>query len=211
VAVTKARASLKKDWVLSQDAFDMLLNRLDADRERAAERYEHIRRALILFFECRGSTSAEDHADTTINRAARRLLEGQDIRTENPVSYFYGIARNVLKETWDASAHTPARLDGAPLAARMAVDPHREWEQAAERRRRERRIECLERCLAELSADARQLIADYYQGETRTKIDNRRRLAERLAIPINALRIRALRLRERLERCVVACMERMPT
>ena len=36
---------LKKDWVLTQDAFDVLLARLDPDAERAGRRYEEIRQA----------------------------------------------------------------------------------------------------------------------------------------------------------------------
>jgi len=203
----EGRRPFKKDWVLTGDAFDALLARLDPDRDRAAERYEHIRRALITFFECRGSALAEDHADTTINRAARRLLEGSEIHTENPASYFYGVARNVLKETWDAAARGPSQL-AAASASRIAVDPVQDDEEAAERRLRERRLECLESCLRELSGDNRSLIDGYYQGETRIKIANRKAMAERLGIPINALRIRVLRIRERLEGCVAGCMER---
>jgi DNA-directed RNA polymerase specialized sigma24 family protein len=199
--------SLKKDWVLSQDAFDALLARLDGDRERAAEQYEHIRRGLITFFECRGSPSAEDHADATINRAARRLIEGQEIHVENPASYFYGIARNVLKEWWDVAARQPAQLDDARHVP-VAFDPQRRDDELRQRRIHERRLECLEHCLQELTDDHRQLIAGYYQGETSAKIANRKHLAERLSIPLNALRIRALRIRERLEKCVAACLER---
>jgi DNA-directed RNA polymerase specialized sigma24 family protein len=199
--------SFKKDWELSQDAFDTLLARLDPDRERAAALYEHIRRALITFFECRGSRTADEHADTTINRAARRLIEGTEIHTGNPASYFYGVAKNVLRESWDAAARGTSQLD-TEAAEQIAIDPHRLHDELAARRLRERRLECLERCLSGLSGDHQSLINEYYQGETRLKIANRKRLADRLGIPINALRIRVLRLRERLEGCVARCLER---
>ena len=197
--------SLKKDWVLNQEAFDALLVSLDRDQERAGAKYEQIRRALITFFECRGSAAPEDHADDTINRVARRLLEGQAIQVENPASYFYGVARNVLKEHWEAHGREPTPLESESPAVLRSPDPHRLQEQLSERRAKEQRLDCLERCLAELSSKDRDLIRQYYQGETGVKIHNRRRLAETLGIPINALRIRALRIREKLEQCVERC------
>ena len=48
----------KKDWELTQEAFDQLLNLLDHDRELAAEKYERLRRRLLRVFEWRGSTIA---------------------------------------------------------------------------------------------------------------------------------------------------------
>ena len=65
--------------------------------------------------------------------------------------------------------------------------------------------ECLERCLAALPADARTLILEYYQDQRRQKIDRRVRLAAQLGLSANALRSRAQRVRDRLERCVRTC------
>jgi DNA-directed RNA polymerase specialized sigma24 family protein len=198
-----ARPLLKKDWVLTKDAFDRLLRRLDSDPERAGQKYEHVRRGLITFFECRGSPFPEDHADETINRVARRLLEGKEIHVENPAGYFYGVARNVLKESWESARQAP--LESVPSAQLVSDDPSRLGDRQLESRHEERRLDCLERCLQTLAQPDRDLIGEYYQGETSVKIQNRRLLAERLAIPLNALRIRALRIRERLEACVERC------
>ena len=90
--------SRKKDWVLTKEALDKLLACLDQNREQAASRYEIIRRKLMKYFECRGCCSPEDLADETINRVARRIYEGKEIWTSEPANYFYGVARNVLKE-----------------------------------------------------------------------------------------------------------------
>jgi len=38
---------MKKEWVLTQEAFDRLLGWLDPDRESAGEKYEAIRLRLI--------------------------------------------------------------------------------------------------------------------------------------------------------------------
>jgi RNA polymerase sigma factor (sigma-70 family) len=197
--------ALKKDWVLNQQAFDALLVSLDRDRERAGTRYEQIRHALITFFECRGSGAPEDHADDTITRVARRLLEGQPIQIDKAASYFYGVARNVLKEHWESRRRSPISLKSQPLAL-GSVDSQRRDEQSSEHQLRDQRLDCLERCVAELPATDQELIRQYYQGESGVKIENRRRQAERLGIPINALRIRALRIREKLEECVERCV-----
>ena len=70
----------------------------------------------------------------------------------------------------------------------------------------EERVTCLRSCLRTLSSDSRELILQYYQGEKSEKIQNRKRLMERLGIPVNTLRMRTLRLRERLQGCVEECL-----
>ena len=95
---------VKKDWVLTQQAFDKLLACLNQDRTRAAERYEKIRRKLITFFEGRGCLHAEDLTDDTINRVARRLSEGTEIYSDDPTNFFFGVARRVLQEYWDGQS-----------------------------------------------------------------------------------------------------------
>jgi DNA-directed RNA polymerase specialized sigma24 family protein len=200
--------SLKKHWALTQEAFEKLLACLDPDRERAGQQYEDIRHSLITFFECRGSFSPEDQADESISRVARRLVEGKEIYVENAASYFYGVARNVLKEQWETPEFTP--LESLPPSKALSDDPNHLREQQLERDLGERRLECLEYCLQELPSRNRGLISEYYQGETRMKIQNRQSLAQKLGIPLNALRIRALRIREKLEDCVENCLERAP-
>ncbi len=46
----------------------------------------------------------------------------------------------------------------------------------------------------------------YYHDEKRAKIDYRKQLADALGIPLNALRIRAHRVRISLEKCVKDCL-----
>jgi DNA-directed RNA polymerase specialized sigma24 family protein len=72
----------------------------------------------------------------------------------------------------------------------------------------EDRLECLRECLQTLSPDNRELILQYYHGEKSEKIENRKKLIDRLKIPVNTLRMRALRLRERLQGCVEQCLSR---
>ena len=201
---------LKKHWVLTKEALDILLACLDRDQERAGQKYENIRHSLIMFFECRGSFSPEDQADETINRVARRLAEGKQIYVDNPSSYFYGVARNVLKEHWETPDPASIPLESLPALKELSEDPGRLHEQQLEQHKREHRLECLEHCLQALASKDRELIGQYYQGETRVKIQNRESLARKLGIPLNALRIRALRIREKLEACVGDCLKQLP-
>jgi hypothetical protein len=49
-------------------------------------------------------------------------------------------------------------------------------------------------------------VLQYYQEEKRAKIEHRKRLAERLGIELNALRIRAYRIRAELYECIRLCL-----
>jgi hypothetical protein len=57
-----------------------------------------------------------------------------------------------------------------------------------------------------MDEESRDIIIQYYQGDRRVKIDNRRAMARALGITVNALSIRACRLRDKLEACVSKCM-----
>jgi len=199
--------SLKKEWVLTREAFDKLLACLDRDRERAAEKYEEIRNALITFFEHRGCLSPEEYADETINRVARRLSEGKEIYTNNAASYFYGVAHNLLKEYWEAPDRRASALESLPQAGAPSHNPIEVQQQEAQLLLRERRLECLEKCLEALTPQNREMVMKYYQGEAAVKVKNRKSLAQELSIPLNALRNRVLRIRERLEECVSSCLK----
>jgi hypothetical protein len=51
------------------------------------------------------------------------------------------------------------------------------------------------------------MILRYYTGKERVKIESRRALAESLGISMNALSIRACRVRDKIESCVQQCVE----
>ena len=72
----------------------------------------------------------------------------------------------------------------------------------------ESRLECLRACLSQLPSDSRDLILSYYQGEKGEKIKNRKALTDLFGIPANILRMRALRVRERLQVCADGCLQR---
>jgi DNA-directed RNA polymerase specialized sigma24 family protein len=68
------------------------------------------------------------------------------------------------------------------------------------------RIECLRQCLSTLPQKSRELITQYYEDDGSAKIKRRKELAARLGMQLNALRIRACRVREKLEQCMGRCL-----
>ena len=189
-------AEVRQKWTLNQEAFDKLLISLGDDRDSGGQKYLEIRSNLIRFFEWRGCPFPEDHADETINRMAKRVSEGEAIL--NPSGYAMGVARLLVLEIIKGRQREQSALDEMTTNA----------EAYAEEDGGEDRIECLRHCLGGLTNDNRQLILEYYQGEKGDKIRNRKKLLERLGVPVNTLRMRALRLRERLQGCVEDCLSR---
>ena len=53
-----------------------------------------------------------------------------------------------------------------------------------------------------LNDQSRRLVLESYQGEKQGMIDHRKVIADALGIPLNALRLRVNRLRNRLQDCV---------
>jgi len=183
----------RQKWALNQEAFDKLLVAFDVDRETAGRKYLEIRTNLTRFFEWRGCSFPEDHADETINRMAKRVFEGEAIL--NHSGYAMGVARLLLLEINKGRQREQSALAEIGAAPDIYVPEDDD----------ESRLTCLRSCLQTLSPDNRELILQYYQGEKGEKIENRKKLLDRLGIPVNTLRMRALRLRERLQACVEEC------
>ena len=174
-------------WSLTQSAFDRLLACLDSDRDIAAERYLRMRRNLVRLFEWRGCSTPDDYADETINRCARKIQEGEEIR--DLATYSIGVARMLLREMCRDRFRQAPSLDEIP-------EPCARPEMKSDL---EPRVEALRLSLQELSHDDRFLILNYYKGDTSDKIQNRKMLSERLGVGASTLRMRALRIREKLQ------------
>ena len=191
---------------LDEDSFNKLLQALDEDREKAAAKYKNIHQKLITFFRSHCCASAEDCADLTMDRVAKKISEGFILSKSNPYPFFLGVARNILHEYWAQQAKKSSDFDDNLSVTHNPLNPNKDG-QSTEEELFEQKMACLDRCLNELTRQNRQLIVEYYQGETSTKIKNRNKLSEQLGIPINNLRIRALRLRQKLKGCVSNCLK----
>ena len=181
---------MKHDWILSQEAFDDLLDWLDSDREQAGIKYEDIRRRLIKIFTGRACVEAEDLADETINRVTSRLSEIKEEFRGDRARYFFGVANKVYMEHM-------RRKQPQPPPPSITDSQQVELE-----------YRCLEHCIESLSEENRYLLLKYYGAEGSAKVDRRKQLAEELGIAPNALRIRAYRIRLALQDCVEKCIER---
>ena len=186
----------------TKEDFKLLMRWLGPSDEAAGDKYEHIRQSLVKFFVGRGRWDAEDLADEAIDRVTRKIAEVTIDYTGDPALYFYGVAKLMMIERrrQDTMRGDPQIIE---LRVPAAIDEVEESEQ------RDRNLECLERCVDELSEENRKLVMDYYQQEKRAKIDSRRRIAERLGIDLQALRVRMFRIRASLFKCMEKCLGRV--
>jgi len=183
---------MNKNWELSQEAFDALLDWLDPDREQAGIKYEQIRLRLIKIFTGRGCVDAEDLADETINRVTTRIQTIEKDFSGDRARYFFGVANKLYMEYLRRKLPQFPPLPGSD-SARIELE-----------------YSCLERCIKRLSEENRELLLQYYGVEGRPKVEHRKALADRLGIGPNALRIRAFRIRLGLQDCVEKCVGRSP-
>ena len=179
----------KKLKELGQQDFDRLLSWLDADRERAGYLYEQIRWRLVTILAARGCTLAEELTDETIDRVARRVTDIHETYVGEKALYFLGVMNNVHHEY--LRRPPPPRLiqTAEDIEAREEIHP------------------CLDNCLAQLAPYSRQLIERYYAEDLKAKIDLRKVIARELGIKASSLRLRALRIREKLQTCIERCLD----
>jgi DNA-directed RNA polymerase specialized sigma24 family protein len=188
------RGSRQNKWSPTQQAFDKLLACFSSDRDEAARQYEVTRLKLLRFFERRAVVTPEHHVDETLDRVMRRIDEGVEIFQLS--AYFYKVASYVVME--ERKEQEQSRLASNAMRSQTAT-PQAFGEESP-------RLKCFDGCLDELPVESRILILDYYREEGRTNIHLRQQTAQRLGIPLNALRIRAHRIRVALEACVKHCL-----
>ena len=96
------------------------------------------------------------------------------------------------------------RLDAETDESPIAAVPLPEADPTVDK---ELNYECLEQCMQKLTPRNNKLIIEYYRGEKGDKINQRKDLARKWGIEANALRIRAYRIRNSLQKCVFECLE----
>lgn len=184
-------SSSTQEWKPTPEAFDKLLDALSPDRDKAAEEYEILRRKLHRFLEWRGCDEGDRLTDIAFDRVMKKLDEGKSI--SNLTAYIYTVAKYVLME-WlklrDQTSSFTETIVTVVEAAQLDVEED------------DPRIRCFDECLAALSSEDREVVLEYYTAEKREKIERRIRLAAKLGISQNALRIRVHRIRRDLEICV---------
>lgn len=172
----------------TRENFEKLLFWLDADVEKAGEKYEKIRLRIIRVFSCQEFCEPEELADETINVVTSKIDWLIEHYEGDPALYFYGVAKNIYKEQ-------RKRRRPPPLSV---PDPKPDEVEEV----------CfyLDECLDELTFADRDLILQYHEGEKGEKITNRKNLATTRNISANALRIKAYHIHSRLRECIEARM-----
>ena len=181
-------------------SFQILLDRLDPDPEIAAEKYENIRIKIVHLVRWRGcaESHADELADRTLDRVAEKIAAGEQI--ENVNAFAAAVARfiwlehsrkNRIDAVGDDLPEIPVETDLSFLD-----DP-------------DERMKCLRRCIAtKFTDDEKRLVINYYDTDGAEKAKTaRRRLAETFGLTVNAMKVRACRLRMRLEACINDCVE----
>ena len=178
---SKKTSLARKRRDLDREALDALLGALAPDRESAGRKYEELRRRLINLFSWEQCEAAEDLADETLNRLAGKVMEGTQI--PNLDRFAFGIARLLKQEDTRRRRNQQAVL----IEFQQSKRPGAELAN----------MDAMEQCLSALAKDRRSLIERYY-------VEDRATLAGALGISLNALRNRAMRIREELFRCLTA-------
>ncbi|HEY7291896.1 MAG TPA: hypothetical protein VH583_18800 [Vicinamibacterales bacterium] len=191
----------REESVLTELAFNRLLEWLDDGVESQGERYLEMRRRLVSYFDRRNRKSPDELADETFNRIARTLEQSGVIATRPPARYCYVVARFVLLEDVRRD-HRHVSLDetrATDASRTRSISLVKPDDTAV---LREQRLERLDICLQGLRADQRDLVIEYYRDARRQRIERRQAMAQRLGISMNALGIRACRIRDTLKACV---------
>ena len=190
---------------LSHLAFSRLLEWLDDGTDSHGETYLEIRRRLTSYFDRRDRPFADDLADETLSRIARTLERDGAITITPQARYCYVVAKFVLLEDIRRERRHPHSLESSSIGSDSWTGGRLSNVARDESADREARLECLDRCLQELGPQQRALIVDYHRDEGRTGIERRRELAKQMGITMNALGIRACRIRATLEAQMAVC------
>lgn len=169
--------------------FEMFLKWLDPVLEKAGEEYERIRFRLITFFSHRNCLFPEDLSDETINRV---ILKVSEEPIENKLAFCFGVAKNVYLESL-RKEKTHLNVDDIDPVAPPPAEA-------------EFSDDCLNKCLADLPPENRALILDYFSEDKQAKIESHKKLSESLKTTQTALRMKVVRIKQKLKVCLRECM-----
>jgi RNA polymerase sigma factor (sigma-70 family) len=190
---------MARDPALPQKSFDEILAWLHTDRNEAGKIYVQLRNDLTKIFVWNRCTDPDGLTDEVFDRVGRKVYDLRLNFRGDPKLFFYGVARNLIKES-PKRIKRQVSIEDTDLAV---SEPPAEDESEAIRE------ECLNSCLQQLSVEKRELILDYYAKERQAKIDHRTELARQMGISVETLRVRVHRIRGTLEKCIEQCLDDM--
>jgi RNA polymerase sigma factor (sigma-70 family) len=191
---------MARDSAIPPESFDEILAWLNPDRDVAGSIYVQLRDDLTKVFTWNRCSDPEGLTDEVFDRVAKKVHHLRESYVGDPKLYFYGVARNLIKEILKK-----VKMQMSLQGTEPASDPRRELEQETAMMREH----CLRSCLQRLSEEKRELILAYYAEDKQAKIDHRTEMAQRLGISVETLRVKAYRIRSTLEKCIERCLDRM--
>ena len=192
---------MARDPVIPPKSFDEILDWLNPDRDEAANIYVRLRADLTKIFAWNRCADPDGLTDEVLDRVARKVHAVRPNFEGDPKLFFYGVARNLIKES-PKRLEKQVSIEGADLAAPDA---------AVEDESAIMREECLHSCLQKLSAEKRELVLSYYAKEKQAKIDHRTEMARQMGLSVETLRVRLHRIRGVLEKCIERCLDENET
>jgi|ERR1051325_2021029 RNA polymerase sigma factor (sigma-70 family) len=171
----------------SDQVFVRLFQLLEPNAESIEVGFQQCRFKLFKFFAWRNCEDSENLADETISRLINSVRAGQEISSETPYNYVYGIAVNVFKEYLRKKKKYPAVIDIDEVAD-IAVS-------ATE-------SDCKQQCLQQLSREKRELLERYYLDP-----EDREAIAQAEGLSLNALRLKIYRIKSGLKLCWENCQK----
>lgn len=192
---------MARNSAIPPESFEEILAWLDPDREVAGAIYVQLRHDLAQIFNWNRCSDPEGLTDQVFDRVSRKVHKLRKTFVGDPRLYFYGVARNLIKEIRNRAKEQVPLEDTEVAGANPAIDT---GEEIAEMRE-----DCLNSCLQMLSQEKRELILNYYAKDKHAKIEHRTELAQQLGISVETLRVRAHRIRLALEQCIERCLDRL--
>src|SRR5262249_41668774 len=153
---------------LTPEAFGQFLRWLSEVDEVAVKEYLRIRNKLVRYFIQKGCADPDVLFDRVVDIVVGKIdgLAG----CFDPLKYCYGVAKNVWRQDLrERKPMFPIEDVASPQSLNEAM--------------REHELECLDRCIDQLSPLDRSLIILYYQGQGHDKIANRSLLAGKFGGP----------------------------
>jgi RNA polymerase sigma factor (sigma-70 family) len=197
----------KQEVAAPEAVEDKLLQLLDADPDRANQRYQSLFQNLVKLFATRHCADPENLAGETITRVYQALSTGLviNLQLEN---FVFGVAKRVLLEDYRRQRKVTVPLDELPAEREPFVNP---LENNLDLPRWQQEIchQCCHQCLQVFSEEQRNHLILFYQGNREGEMKRQRKqLASQLGITPRALSSRMLRMREKLDLCIKNCVER---
>jgi hypothetical protein len=189
---------MRKDWLLTQEAFDAFLRWLSADRDEAAAKYEHIRRKLIKIFDFKGCDNSDLLADESINRVIERVFRAETSGEKFPTQFIYGVAKIIYLE-YCSNPKTFILDEDTNLADSGITETEFFGDDDVQF--------CMKFCLESLKKADSELIFNYFSVNKKTKTTEREAICKKRGESMNALRVKISRIRQKLQKCRKNCLQ----